>query len=199
MFPEGHFMSLASSFCTIKSQNVTGFPHLVGYHLEPASLMTFQCKYKSKPSVILFIETDPYTMLYCTYYSNLCFDHNDRRENTKIFNQIWILFTLFYGTDPESKELTLNTLRPRQNGRYFPDDILKCIFLNENVWILIMILLKFVLKSPISNILALVQIMAWCRPGNKPLSEPVMVSLLVHICITRPQWVNVLRDWVISV
>ena len=26
-----------------------------------------------------------------------------------------------------------NTLKPRQNGRYFPDHIFKCIFLNENV------------------------------------------------------------------
>ena len=26
-----------------------------------------------------------------------------------------------------------NTLRPRQNGRHFPDDIFNCIFLNENV------------------------------------------------------------------
>ena len=25
------------------------------------------------------------------------------------------------------------------------------------------------------------QIMAWCRPGDKPLSEPMMVSLLTHI------------------
>ena len=29
----------------------------------------------------------------------------------------------------------VNTLRPRQNGRHFADDIFKCIFLNENVWI----------------------------------------------------------------
>ena len=28
------------------------------------------------------------------------------------------------------------------------------------------------------------------RPGDKPLSEPMMVSLLTHICVTRPQWVN---------
>ena len=40
---------------------------------------------------------------------------------------------------------------------------------------------------------ALVQIMAWRRPGDKPLSEPMMVSLLTHICVTRPQWVNSLR------
>ena len=27
----------------------------------------------------------------------------------------------------------INTLRPRQDGRHFPDDTFKCIFLNENV------------------------------------------------------------------
>ena len=32
-----------------------------------------------------------------------------------------------------------NALRPRQNGRHFPDDIYKYIFLNENIWILIKI------------------------------------------------------------
>ena len=32
--------------------------------------------------------------------------------------------------------------------------------------------------------------MAWCQPGDKPLSEPMMVRLPTHICITRPQWVN---------
>ena len=37
-----------------------------------------------------------------------------------------------------------NTLRPRQNGRHFPDDIFTWIFLNENVWIAIKISLKFV-------------------------------------------------------
>ena len=32
--------------------------------------------------------------------------------------------------------------------------------------------------------------MAWRRPGDKPLSQPMMVSVPMHICITRPQWVN---------
>ena len=45
--------------------------------------------------------------------------------------------------------------------------------------------LRFELTIP-----ALVQIMAWRRPGDKPLSEPMMVSLLTHICVTRPQWVK---------
>ena len=74
-----------------------------------------------------------------------------------------------------------NTLRPRQNGRYFADDIFKCIFLNKNVWILTKISLKFVPKGPINNISSLVQIIVWRRPGAKPLSEPMMVSLLTHI------------------
>ena len=83
-------------------------------------------------------------------------------------------------------ETAVNTLRPRQNGRHFPDDIFKCIFFNENASISIKIK-KFVPKGSISNIPALVQIMAWRRPGDKPLSEPMMVSLLTHICVTRPQ------------
>ena len=33
--------------------------------------------------------------------------------------------------------------------------------------------------------------MAWRRPGDKPLPEPMLVSLLTHICVTRPQWVNI--------
>ena len=82
------------------------------------------------------------------------------------------------------------TLRPRQNGRHFPDDILKWIFFNENVWISIEISLKFVPKGQINNIPALVQIMAWRRPGDKPLSESIMISLLTHICVTLPQWVK---------
>ena len=44
--------------------------------------------------------------------------------------------------------------------------------------------------GPIYNIIALVQTMAFRWPGVKPLSEPMMVSLLMHICIIRPQWVN---------
>ena len=84
----------------------------------------------------------------------------------------------------------VNTLRPRQNGRHFADDTFKHIFLKENFRISIKISLKFVPKSPIDNILALFQIMAWRRPGDKPLSEAMMVSLLTHIWVARPQWVK---------
>ena len=89
---------------------------------------------------------------------------------------------------------SFNTLRPRWNEQHFVDDIFKCIFFNENVWISIKISLKFVPKGPINNIPALVQIMAWRRSGDKPLSEPMMVSLPTHICVTRPQRVKTIRS-----
>ena len=84
----------------------------------------------------------------------------------------------------------INTLRPRQNGRLLADDTFKCIFLNENVWGLAEIPLKYVPECRIDDKQALVQIMAWCRSGDKPLSKPMMVILLTHICVTRPQCVN---------
>ena len=86
--------------------------------------------------------------------------------------------------------IPVNTLRPKQNGCHFPDDIFKWIFLNENEWISIKVSLMFVPKGVINNIPALVQIMAWRRPGDKPLSESMMASFLTHICVTRPQRVK---------
>ena len=86
--------------------------------------------------------------------------------------------------------LHINILRPRWNEQHFVDDIFKRISFNGNAWISIKISLKFVPKGPINNILALVQIMAWRLSGDKPLSEPMMVSLPTHICVTRPQWVK---------
>ena len=81
---------------------------------------------------------------------------------------IWDVLTLVWrhcnGNLP-SCNVHYMTLRPRQNGRHYADDIFKCIFLNESVWIPIKISLKFVPKVPINNIPALVQIMAWHRPG----------------------------------
>ena len=78
----------------------------------------------------------------------------------------------------------LNTLRLRQNGHHFPDDIFNCIFLDENVWISIKIRWSLFLN----NIPALVQAMASRWPGDRPLSELMMVSLLMHICVTQPQF-----------
>ena len=99
----------------------------------------------------------------------------------------------------------LNTLRPGHNGRHFSGDIFKWIFLNENVWISINISLKFVLKCPINHIPVLVQKMSgigeWLSQflskdsvsSAKPRRQAIVRtndSLLTHLCVTRPHWVN---------
>ena len=70
----------------------------------------------------------------------------------------------------------VNLSTPRQNGCHFADDIFKCIFMNEKVCILNRLSLKFVPKGLIDDIPTLVQIMAWRRWGDKPLSEPMLIQ-----------------------
>ena len=93
----------------------------------------------------------------------------------------WSEWCDIWNTAPYSTVITtltvltaLNTLRPRQNGRLFAD-LFKCVSLNENLWILNKIWLKYVPWGLIDNMAAWVQIMAWRRTGDKPLSEPMLV------------------------
>ena len=78
----------------------------------------------------------------------------------------------------QTGQYVVNTLRRRQNRRHLADDIFKSILLIENVLIAITISQKFIPTGPINNIPSLVQIMAWSWPGDKPLSEPVMVTIV---------------------
>ena len=82
----------------------------------------------------------------------------------------------------------INTLRPRQCGRHFLDNILIWIFLNENVWIWCKISLRFIPKDPINNISALVQIMDWCP--TKQATSHYLEQWYLDISITWPQCVN---------
>ena len=56
------------------------------------------------------------------------------------------------------------------------DDIFKCIFMNEKFCILTRISLECIPKVPIDNKSALVQVMAWRRTGDMPLSEPMLTQ-----------------------
>ena len=123
---------------------------------------------------------------WCAYSASIprcmCVEHR--------YSGLMLLTTYLWQTPLIMWLTSFNTLRPRRNRRHFADDILKCIFFNENVLISINISLKFIPKGPVNNIPALVQIMAWRRPGDKPLSEPMMIISLTHICVTWPQWVK---------
>ena len=88
--------------------------------------------------------------------------------------------------------VNINTLRLRQNYCHFIDDIFKSIFVNEIVWISIKISLKFVPKVQIHNIPALVQIMAWCWPGD---NHYLNQWWLVYWHLYAPLGLNALKCW----
>ena len=67
---------------------------------------------------------------------------------------------------------SINTLMARQNGRHFPDDIFKWIFLNEIIWISIKISLRLVPTGRINNI-----------PADQATSHYLNQWWLVHWCI----------------
>ena len=72
-------------------------------------------------------------------------------------------------------------------------------FINENVSISVKFWLKFVPNVRINNILSLVQTMAWRTPGNKPLPERMIASLLTHIwCRHHMQIISLLLALCIS-
>ena len=99
------------------------------------------------------------------------------------------LFPTWERNNSRTRSITLKTLRPKDNCRHFSDYIFKWIFVNGKVWILI----ENSICSHVSNLFLGVQITLfqhWFRPGDKPLSEPMMISLQTHICVTRPQWIN---------
>ena len=72
---------------------------------------------------------------------------------------------------------TLGIISPWTKWPYFlADGIFKWIFFNENDKIPIQISLKYVLRSTNDNKAALVQVMAWCWAGDKPLPETLMTQ-----------------------
>ena len=126
-------------------------------------------------------------LLWPSHYLNQCFSKPLRhcRESLGVSELIRVVLiypcSYSWSTFICKKNHTFKTLRPRQNGCHFADNIFKCAFLNENIWISINISQNFAPKGQINNITALVQVMAWHWPGDKPLSEPMIVSLLTHL------------------
>ena len=105
-----------------------------------------------------------------------------KKISSLLLSSIYMYSIFNWREQDATTELPINTLRPRQNFQY--------ICLNQNARISIKISLKFVRKGSIYNNPALVQIMAWHRTGDKPLSELMMVRLPMHICVSLPQWMT---------
>ena len=74
--------------------------------------------------------------------------------------------------------LSNQLILPGQNGRYFVDDLFKCISTNDKKCISIPISLKFVPTGPIDKKTALLQVMALRRIGDKSLPEPILTHFV---------------------
>ena len=162
--------------------------HVVNFHLNPHEKYPIARPLERDMGCMMWVQTVIYilaqSMQWCIQYDVIL----DRVVSTLDCILLLICICVHVMNTKTMVALldyVINTFRPRQNGRRF-----KHIFLNENVRISIQISLTFVPKGPINNIPALVQTMSWRRSGDKPLSEPMMVSLLTDICVTRAQWVK---------
>ena len=82
----------------------------------------------------------------------------------------------------KDKHIETDTKWPPFCRRYFQAHI--------PVWTFLYFDCDFIEICPIDYNPALVQIIVWRLPGAKLLSEPMMVILLTHMCVTRPQWFN---------
>ena len=71
--------------------------------------------------------------------------------DTEICNNNVKIWNLMNPMKSKIFDLKINTLRLRQNGRHFANDLFKRIFVNEKVRIFVQISLKFILECPINN------------------------------------------------
>ena len=102
--------------------------------------------------------------------------------------------TIDNGTPNKSLEKMGLALEDEKNGNHFPYDIFKRIFLNGYALITTNISLNLVHYIQVEYNPALVHIIAWCRPGDEPLSEAMVVTLPMHKCVNRPQWNGTKKD-----
>ena len=159
------------------------FLKMYKYVCQTRSIVTIRYTSHKWNSAVILLENDTSLPL----ESRLIGSDNWTVERTPDF---WIKLSVDFRTSSDHYTKGLfNTLRQRQM-----DAISQTTFSNAFPWMKMfefrLKFHKFLPKGPVNNIVAMVQIMAWRRPGDKPLSEPMMISLPTHICVARPQWVN---------
>ena len=96
------------------------------------AMYTAQCSIGNKPWPV-----DSGILHYtCIGRVNLRGDANRTKHTAKVYigNNLLVRNSMEV-TETPFVDSSVNTLRPRQNGRHFADDISKCIFLNQTVWI----------------------------------------------------------------
>ena len=149
---------------------------------ENSMLYTFKCDRHTELEVIYFYNCIEFIILYSLWNILIWIPlHNENQRPWTFLSKAYFVFT----------RITISYYiymhqHIEAGAKWHFSDILKCIFVNENVLYSSKISLTFAPKCPINNFPALMQIMAWHWPGDKPLSEP----MLTELCVTRPQWVS---------
>ena len=106
---------------------------------------------------------------------------------------VWVQITIFQqimawrqpGDKPLSAPMAVRLPTHICVTRTLPLDIMAAI--SQTIFSFAFSLMKSFDNNP-----ALVQIMAWCRLGDKPLSDPMLTRFHWHIYVTRGRWVNLL-------
>ena len=106
---------------------------------------------------------------FCVYFCRHWFIYNQHHSG-------YFVLVPWHPSGKEIFNICFNLSPPGQTGRHFADNVFKYIFMNEKFCISIQISPKFVPKGPIDNKSALVQVMAWCRTGDKQLPEPMLTQ-----------------------
>ena len=110
--------------------------------------------------------------------------------DTEICNNNVKIWNLMNPMKSKIFDLKINTLRLRQNGRHFANDLFKRIFVNEKVRIFVQISLKFILECPINNNQHWFRWWLGAKKATSHYLNQWWSSLLMHIWVTRPQWVK---------
>ena len=140
----------------------------------PSLVQVMACRlFDAEPlpeQMLIYCQLDPWEQVSVKFNQNFCLSYKKMHFKMPSAKMAAIL----------SRGRWVNILRPRQmaatSWRHFQMHFLewKCMIFDK-------ISMDFVGQGSINNIPALVQIMAWHRLGDKPLSEPMMISLLTHM------------------
>ena len=146
-------------------------------------------KYHIDDHICLFVGQERFTSMTRVYYKDaraciIMFDLSQRStflNALKWKNDLDSKCTLPDGSPVPCILLANKVRHVVQNNRpfaWFANNSLRCIFLNKNVWILNEISLRCVPKGiNFDNKSALVQVMAKCQIGNKPLPKPMLTKM----------------------
>ena len=192
------FWLVANNFCRLSSPMMALYPARCVSEPFTKQFMCWWLKYGQNHFCSNFYSDDIIMSQFCTCNNSWLV------ACAKLWHDIVIIFHVRVcgtGNKPSPELLIVDPVHWRINaspslgelthwGRGKMDSILQTTFSNTFSSMKMFAIPYFVPKGTINNIPALDQIMPWRRPGDKPLSEPMMARLPTHICVTQPQWVK---------